>query len=74
MKTSGTELLLHFRLHALVVGDGPSLRLSAVPVTMEGHTGRLTQVQRGSVISYGIDMGGAQSIRETDHAGVVAGA
>lgn len=71
-KASGTELLQHIRLHALVGGDAPTVTLSAVPVTMEGHVGRLTQVQSGTVISYGIDMGGAQSIRETDHAGVVA--
>lgn len=48
------------------------MTLSAVPVTMEGNTGRLTQVQSGTVISYGLDLGGAQSIRETDHAGVAA--
>lgn len=69
---SGTELLQHIRLHALVGGGGPTLTLSAVPVTMEGCTGRLTQVQSGTVISYGLDLGGAQSIRETDHSGVVA--
>lgn len=72
LKASPTELLQHLRLHALVPGDQPTLTLSAVPVTMEGHEGRLTQVQRGTVISYGIDLGDAQSIRETDHAGVVS--
>lgn len=71
-KASGTELLQHIRLHALVGGDGPTVTLTAVPVTMDGHTGRLTQVQSGTVISYGLDLGGAQSIRETDHAEVVA--
>lgn len=71
LQTSGTELLQHIRLHSLVGGGSPTLTLSAAPVTMEGHTGRLTQVQSGTVISYGLDLGGAQSIRETDHAGVV---
>lgn len=71
-KASGTELLQHIRLHALVGGEGLTVTLSAVSVTMDGHTGRLTQVQSGTVISYGLDLGGAQSIRETDHAGVVA--
>ena len=70
-KASGTELLQHIRLHALVGGERPTVTLSAVPVTMGGRTGRLTQVQAGTVISYGLDLGGAQSIRETDHAGVV---
>lgn len=72
LRASPTEILQHLRLHALVPGDQPTATLSAVPVTMEGHEGRLTQVQRGTVISYGIDLGNAQSIRETDHAGVVA--
>lgn len=72
LQASGTELLQHLRLHALVGGNSPTVTLSAVPVTMEGHDGRLTQVQSGTVISYGLDLGGAQSIRETDHAGVVA--
>lgn len=72
LQASGTELLQHFRLHALVGGGVATLTLSAVPVMMEGRTGRLTQVQSGTVISYGLDLGGAQSIRETDHAGVVA--
>ena len=53
-------------------GVGPTVTLSVVQVIMDGHTGRLTQVQAGTVISYGLDLGGAQSIRETDHAGVVA--
>lgn len=70
-KVSGTELLQHLRLHALVGVDRSTVTLSAVPVTMNGHTGRLTQVQAGTVISYGLDLGGAQSIRETDHAAVV---
>ncbi len=68
---SGTELLQHLRLHALCAPASPTTTLSAAPVTMEGHAGRLTQVQSGTVISYGLDLGGAQSIRETDHAGVV---
>ena len=72
LQASGTELLQHLRLHALCAPEGPTMTLSAVLVTMEGHTGRATQVQFGTVISYGLDLGGAQSIRETDHAGVVA--
>lgn len=72
VKASPIELLQHLRLHALVPGEEATVTLSAVPVEMKGETGRLTQVQRGTVISYGIDMGGAQSIRETDHTGVVA--
>lgn len=72
LKASPTELLQHIRLHALVPSDQPTVTLSAVPVKMEGHEGRLTQVQRGTVISYGIDLGDAQSIRETDHAGIVS--
>lgn len=71
VKASGTELLQHLRLHALCAPAAPTVTLSAVPVTMEGHTGRATQVQCGTIISYGLDLGGAQSIRETDHAGVV---
>ncbi|MDN6478190.1 hypothetical protein [Corynebacterium variabile] len=71
-KASGTELLQHIRLRALVGGERPTVTLSAVPVAMGGRTGRLTQVQADTVISYGLDLGGAQSIRETDHAGVVA--
>lgn len=65
-------MLQHFRLHALVGYGAPTETLSAVLVTMEEHVGRLTQVQSGTVISYGLDLGGAQSIRETDHAGVAA--
>lgn len=72
LQVSGTELLQHLRLHTLVGGNSPTVTLSAVPVTMEDHVGRLTQVQSGTVISYGLDLGGAQSIRETDHVGVVA--
>lgn len=68
---SSTELLQHIRLHGLTGGGSPTMTLSAVPVKMEGHPGRLTQVQSGTVISYGLDLAGAQSIRETDHAGVV---
>lgn len=70
LKASPTELLQHLRLHALTEASEPTLTLSAVPVTMQGHDGRLTQVQRGTVISYGIDLGDAQSIRETDHVAV----
>lgn len=72
VKASGTELLQHLCLHALCAPAAPTMTLSAVPVTMEGHDGRVTQVQCGTVISHGLDLGGAQSIRETDHAGVVA--
>ena len=72
LQASGIELLQHLRLHALCAPTAPTVTLSAVPVTMGTHTGRMTQVQCGTVISYGLDLGGAQSIRETDHAGVVA--
>lgn len=51
LQASGTKLLQHLRLHALCAPAAPTTTLSAVPVTMEGRSGRLTQVQAGTVIS-----------------------